>query len=165
MNFGIVGGSLVVITMSVIAVWATSQGFGAFYSHDLREGIFSLWMFMVTLVVVMLLISVMQSKRNQAERALLENDSQLRAVINGALDGIVTIDATGAVVEFNPAAERIFGFRKHEVMGKPLSEIIVPPAMREAHESKHREYVLTGKKNIFDRRLELTAMRSDGSEF
>lgn len=165
MNFGIVGGSLVVITMSIIAVWATSQGFGAFYSHDLREGIFSLWMFMVTLVVVMLLISVMQSKRNQAERALLENDSQLRAVINGALDGIVTIDAIGAVVEFNPAAERIFGYRKDEVMGKPLSEIIVPPAMREAHESKHREYVLTGKKNIFDRRLELTAMRSDGSEF
>lgn len=165
MNFGIVGGSLVVITMSAVAVWATSQGFGAFYSHDVREGIFSLWMFMVTLVVVMLLISVMQSKRNQAEKALLENESKLRAVVNGALDGIVTIDVAGAVVEFNPAAERIFGYRKDEVMGKPLSEIIVPPALRNAHETKHREFVLTGKKNIFDRRVELTAMRADGTEF
>ena len=165
MNFGIVGGSVVVITMSAVAVWATSQGFGAFYSHDVREGIFSLWMFMVTLVVVMLLISVMQSKRNQAEKALLDNDAKLRAIINGALDGIVTIDGTGAVIEFNPAAERIFGYAKAEVMGKPLSEIIVPPSLRKAHETKHRQYVLTGKKNIFDRRVELTAMRSDGSEF
>ncbi len=165
MNFGIVGGSVVVITMSAVAVWATSQGFGAFYSHDVREGIFSLWMFMVTLVVVMLLISVMQSKRNQAEKALLDNDAKLRAIINGALDGIVTIDATGAVIEFNPAAERIFGYAKDEVMGKPLSEIIVPPALRKAHETKHREFVLTGKKHIFDRRVELTAMRADGSEF
>ncbi len=120
---------------------------------------------MVTLVVVMLLISVMQSKRNEAEKALLDNDAKLRAIINGALDGIVTIDATGAVVEFNPAAERIFGYAKDEVMGKPLSEIIVPPALRNAHETKHREFVLTGKKHIFDRRLELTAMRADGSEF
>lgn len=165
MNFGIVGGSLVVITLSAIAVWVTSQGFGAFYSHDAREGIFSLWMFMVTLVVMMLLISVMQSKRNQAEKAMLSNDTKLRAVINGALDGIVTIDATGALLEFNPAAERIFGYTKDEVMGKKLSEIMIPPALRTAHETKHREFVLTGKKNIFDRRIELTAMRADGTEF
>ncbi len=165
MNFGIVGGSLVVITLSAIAVWATSQGFGAFYSTDVGEGIFSLWMFMVTLVVMMLLISVMQSKRNQAEMALLNNDTKLRSVINGALDGIVTIDATGALVEFNPAAERIFGYTKNDVIGKKLSEVMIPPALRKAHETKHREFVLTGKKHIFDRRVELTAMRADGTEF
>ena len=165
MNFGIVGGSLVVITLSAIVVWATSQGFGAFYSLDIREGIFSLWMFIVTLVVTMLLISVMQSKRNRAETALLNNDTKLCSVINGALDGIVTIDETGALVEFNPAAERIFGYTKNEVMGKKLSEIMIPPALRKAHETKHREFVLTGKKNIFDRRIELTAMRADGTEF
>lgn len=165
MNFGIVGGSLVVIILSATAVWITSQGFGAFYSPDVREGIFSLWMFMVTLVVVMLLISVLQSKRNQAEKALLDNDTKLRAVINGALDGIVTIDAAGAVVEFNPAAERIFGYTKKEVMGKLLSEVIIPPHLRKSHEVKHREFVLTGKKNIFDRRVELTAIRADGTEF
>jgi diguanylate cyclase (GGDEF)-like protein/PAS domain S-box-containing protein len=165
MNFGIVGGSIVVITLSAIAVWTTSQGLGAFYSVDVGEGIFSLWMFMVTLVVVMLLISVMQAKRNQAEVALLNNDIKLRSVIDGALDGIVTIDATGALVEFNPAAERIFGYKKEEVMGKQLSEVIVPPSLRNAHVTKHREFVLTGKKHIFDRRVELTAMRADGSEF
>ncbi len=165
MNFGIVGGSLVVIILSAIAVWATSQGFGEFYSVDADEGIFSLWMFIVILVVMMLLISVMQSKRNQAEAALLNNDIKLRSVINGALDGIVTIDETGALVEFNPAAERIFGYTKDEVMGKRLTEVMIPPSSRRAHETKHREFVLTGKKHIFDRRIELTAMRADGTEF
>ena len=165
MNFGIVGGSFVVIILSSIAVWFTAQGFGYFYSVDAREGISSLWMFMVTLVVVMLLISVMQSRRNQAEQSLQNNDTKLRSVINGALDGIVTIDATGALVEFNPAAERIFGYTKAEVMGKKLSEVMIPPSLRKAHETKHREFVLTGKKHIFDRRVELTAMRADGTEF
>ncbi len=165
MNFGIVGGSLVVIVLSVIGVLIASNGYGSFYSINASDGIFSLWMFMVTLVVIMLLISVLQSERSLAETALRHNEKQLRAVINGALDGIVTIDDTGALVEFNPAAERIFGYKKAEVIGKSLSEVMIPPNLRNAHEKKHREFVLTGKKNIFDRRLELTAMRSDGSEF
>lgn len=165
MNFGIVGGSLVVIVLSVIGVLVASNGYGSFYSISATDGIFSLWAFMVTLVVIMLLISVLQSERNLAETALRHNSKQLRAVIDGALDGIVTIDHTGALVEFNPAAERIFGYKKEDVIGKSLSEVIIPPNLRNAHEKKHREFVLTGKKNIFDKRLELTAMRSDGSEF
>ncbi|MES2501953.1 MAG: EAL domain-containing protein [Pseudomonadota bacterium] len=165
MNFGIVGGSLVVITLSVLGVLIASHGYGSFYSINASDGIFSLWMFMVTLVVIMLLISVLQSERKLAESALLQNEKQLRSVINGALDGIVTINEKGALVEFNPAAERIFGYKKEQVIGKTLSEVMIPPNSRLAHETKHREFVLTGRKHIFDRRLELTAMRSDGSEF
>ncbi len=165
MNFGIVGGSLVVIVLSIIGVFIASRGYGSFYSMNDSDGIFSLWMFIVTLVVIMLLISVLQSERRLAETALRKNDKQLRSVINGALDGIVTIDETGALVEFNPAAERIFGYTKEQVIGKSLAEVIIPPYLRNSHETKHREFVLTGKKHIFDKRLELTAMRSDGSEF
>ncbi|MES2578915.1 MAG: EAL domain-containing protein [Pseudomonadota bacterium] len=165
MNFGIVGGSFVVITLSGIAVWSTSQGYGAFYSAYIDQGLFTLWMFMITLVVMMLLISVLQSERNLAENALRNNDKQLRAVINGALDGIVTIDEKGALIEFNPAAERIFGYTKQQVIGKSLAEVMIPPALRQAHNKKHHQFVLTGKKNMFDRRIELSAMRADGTEF
>ncbi len=165
MNFGIVGGSLVVIILSIIGVLIAAHGYGSFYSINDTEGIFSLWMFMVTLVIIMLLISVLQSERTLAENALRRNDKQLRSVINGALDGIVTIDETGALVEFNPAAERIFGYKKEEVLGRSLADVMIPPNLRKPHETKHREFVLSGKKHIFDRRLELTAMRSDGSEF
>lgn len=165
MYFGIVGGSLVVIILSVIGVIIASNGYGSFYSVNGNEGIFSLWMLMVTLVIIMLLISVLQSERKLVEIALLQNEKQLRSVINGALDGIVTIDENGALVEFNPAAERIFGYKKEQVIGKSLAEVIIPPSSRDAHQSKHREFVLTGRKHIFDRRLELIAMRSDGTEF
>lgn len=165
MHSGIVGGSLVVITLSSIVVWVTANGYGSFYSSNTSEGIFSLWAFMVTLVVTMLLISMMQSERNLAEKALRNNEKKLRAVIDGALDAIVTIDETGALVEFNAAAERIFGFTKAQVIGKSLAEVIVPPSQRKAHIRKHRQFVLTGQKHMFNRRIELRAMRADGSEF
>ncbi|MBC7697449.1 MAG: EAL domain-containing protein [Bacteroidia bacterium] len=165
MNFGIVGGSLVVISLSSVAVWVTSHGYGEFYSTQASEGMFSLWVFIVTLVVMMLLISVMQSEKSIAEKALRINDRKLRSVIDGALDGIITIDNKGAIIEFNPAAERIFGYQKEQVIGKPLGEVIVPPAQRSAHAHKHQQFVLTGQKHIFDKRVELTAMRADGSEF
>lgn len=165
MSTGIVGGSIVVITLSSIVVWVTAQGYGAFYSENTEEGLLSLWIFMVTLVISMLLIPMLQSKRVVAEKALRNNEKKLRAVINGALDGIVTIDETGALIEFNPAAERIFGYKKEQVIGKSLAEVMVPSAQRNAHIQKHKEFVLTGKKHLFDKRVELTAMRSDGSEF
>ena len=165
MNFGIVGGSIIVIALSSIAVWGTSQGVGSFYSTNSSEGLFSLWMFIVTLVVMMLLISVLQSERDLTAKALRTNAKQLRAIINGALDGIVTIDEKGNLVEFNPAAERIFGYAKEDVIGKSLADIMVPPALRQAHTDKHHQFVLTGKKNMFDRRIELSAMHADGTEF
>lgn len=165
MTFGIVGGSVVVISSCVIAVWFTSQGYGTFYSEDVGEGVFSLWTFMVTLVVTMLLISTLQSERNSAARASRENDKKLRAVIDGALDAILTIDAAGLLIEFNPAAERMFGYKKEQVIGKPMSEVIIPPNQRNLHEIGHQQFALTGEKHIFNQRLELIAMRSDGSEF
>lgn len=86
MSSSIVGGSLVVIVLSSIVVWITARGYGSFYSENTEEGLLSLWMFMVTLVITMLLISMLQSKRVLAENALRNNEKKLRAVINGALD-------------------------------------------------------------------------------
>ncbi len=165
MAFGVVGGSIVVISLCTIAVWFTSQGYGTFYSVDVGEGLFSLWTFMVTLVMTMLLISTLQSGRNSAERFSRENEKKLRSVIDGALDAILTVDDTGSLVEFNPAAERMFGYQREQVLGRTLSEVIVPPRLRKAHEDGYRRFVLTHEKHLFNQRVELTAMRADGSEF
>ena len=164
-HFGVIGGSIVVILLSTVVVWITSNGFGVFYSIDAGEGIFSLWVYVISLVLTMLLISALQSERKLAENALRKNEQKFRAVIEGALDGIITIDAKGKIVEFNPAAEEIFGYKKAAVLGKTLGDIIIPPNYRKAHEEKHADYVSTGKKHIFDQRLEFTALRSDGTEF
>jgi len=165
MASGVVGGSIVVISLCTIAVWFTSQGYGTFYSVDVGEGLFSLWTFMVTLVMTMLLISTLQSGRNVAERISRENEKKLRSVIDGALDAILTIDNAGRLVEFNPAAERMFGYQRQQVLGRTLSEIIVPPRLRKSHEDGYKRFVLTNEKHLFNQRVELQAMRSDGTEF
>lgn len=165
MSFGIVGGSFFVIVLSSIAVWLTSQGAGNFYSHNMSEGVFSLWTFMVALVVTMLLISALQSERNLALKTIQKHDKKLRAVIDGAFDAILTIDTAGLLVEFNPAAERIFGYKKDEVIGKLMSELIIPARYRTAHHAGHQQYVMSGVKHIFNQRIEMVAMRADGSEF
>lgn len=165
MRFGIVGGSLAVISLSSIAVWFTAQGYGAFYSVDMGEGIFSLWAFMTALVITMLLIAALQAERNLAEKSLRDNEKKLRAVIDGALDAIVTINDAGELVEFNPAAERIFGYKKEQVLGRLMSEMIIPPQLRKFHDEGFKHFVLSGEKTMFNQRIEITGMRADGSEF
>ena len=165
MHFGILGASSVVIAVTTFTVWVTAQGYGPFYPHDMPQGVGALWIFVVTLVVTMLLISLTQTDLYLAALALRNNEEKLRAIIDGALDAIVSIDESGNLVEFNPAAERIFGYTKQQVVGRPLGEMIIPPVDRKKHNKAHQNFVISGKKHIFDRRLELNAMRSDGSEF
>jgi PAS domain S-box-containing protein len=88
-----------------------------------------------------------------------------RAYLDAALDSVILADASGRVVEFNPAAERTFGYSRDEALGRTLAQLIVPPPLRELHSSAFTRFVETREKRLFGQRLELTAMRADGSEF
>ncbi len=103
--------------------------------------------------------------RKQAEAALRRSEARKAAILESALDSIVTIDCEGRVVDFNPAAERTFGYKFGEVAGRPIAELIIPPDLRQAHRNGLARYRLTGKHVVLNRRIELRAMRSDGSEF
>jgi PAS domain S-box-containing protein len=89
----------------------------------------------------------------------------LRAYLDAALDCVIMADASGCVVEFNPAAERTFGYTRDEALGRTLTDLIVPPSLRELHSNAFARFVERREKRLFGRRLELTGMRSDGSEF
>src|SRR5439155_839318 len=65
--------------------------------------------------------------------ALRESEARKAAVLNVALDAIVTIDAQGRVLEFNPAAEEMFGYSGTEAAGQPIAELIIPPELRDRH--------------------------------
>lgn len=97
--------------------------------------------------------------------ALRENEALKTAILNSSLDAIIAVDAQDLVIEFNPAAEQIFGYRKEEVLGRRLDELIIPPSLREAHARGMARYRATGEARILGRRIEITAMRADGSEF
>ena len=87
------------------------------------------------------------------------------AVIKTALDCIITIDEHGRVIEFNPAAEKMFDRRREDVLGKIMGELIVPPAFREAHARGMRHYLETGHGPVLGKRIEILGMRRDGTEF
>lgn len=103
--------------------------------------------------------------RMDTERRAAEIERTKSAMIDAALDCIVAIDETGAILEFNSAAETTFGRRRADVLGKPIGEMLVPPAHRAAHAAGFARYLKTGKARLLGKRIEIEAMRADGSEF
>ena len=103
--------------------------------------------------------------RLRAEIALKESEARNRAIMASALDAILTIDHEGRIVNFNPAAESIFGQRREDVIGREMAEVIVPPRLRDAHRAGLARYLATGEARILDRRIELVGWRPDGTEF
>jgi PAS domain S-box-containing protein len=87
------------------------------------------------------------------------------AVLESALEAIITMDADGEIVEFNPAAERIFGYFRSEAIGRPMADLIIPERLRSAHHAGLARHLATGETKILGRRLEMPAVRGDGTEF
>jgi PAS domain S-box-containing protein len=87
------------------------------------------------------------------------------AYLEAAIDCVIVADASGRIVEFNPAAERTFGYSREEALGRTIAELIVPPSLRERHIAAFARFVETREGSMLGRRMELTGMRADGSEF
>jgi PAS domain S-box-containing protein len=96
---------------------------------------------------------------------LAESEARHRAVLQAALDAVVTIDARGLISYVNPAFEQTFGYQAADVAGRELAEVIVPSALRAAHRDGLARYLTTGQSGLLDQRIEMVAMRADGTEF
>jgi PAS domain S-box-containing protein len=104
-------------------------------------------------------------ERRRAEQRMAESEALYSAIVNAALDCVVTIDSRGRIVEFNPAATRVFGFSRGEALGQELATLIVPERLRDRHRAALVRNVETGETRILGQRLEMPALRADGSEF
>jgi len=103
--------------------------------------------------------------RRQAEDEVRANESRLRAMLESALDAVVTIDHSGRVLGWNHAAETTFGYRADEAVGHDMADLIVPPALRPAHRKGLARFLETEQPVVLDRRLELTGLHRNGAEF
>ncbi|MBI3929852.1 MAG: response regulator [Armatimonadetes bacterium] len=103
--------------------------------------------------------------RQKAEQTLRDALAQKEAILRSALDCVITMDADGRIIEFNPAAERTFGYRADQALGEPLVELLIPPAYRRAHEQGVLRFLDSGEAGLSGRRVKLRAMRADGSDF
>lgn len=106
-----------------------------------------------------------QAELSQSATALRESIERTEQIIDSALDAVVTMDMGGLIISWNPQAEVIFGWSASEVIGQKMSQVIIPPAYREAHERGHRRLIETGEARVLNRRIEISALRHDGAEF
>ncbi len=104
-------------------------------------------------------------ERQRALELLAASETRKAAILRGAVDSIITIDSTGRVLEFNPAAEAMFGYSSEDAVGRELAELIVPPEWRDQYRAGLARYVATGEGSYIGRRVEQTGMRADGSTF
>lgn len=104
---------------------------------------------------------------SDAEKTLfaIERDNALRnAVIDAALDCIIMMDQDGQIVEFNPAAEGVFGYTRDEAVGAMLADLIIPENLRDAHHSGLSHYLKTGEHAVLNKRIEVPATNKSGDE-
>jgi PAS domain S-box-containing protein len=113
---------------------------------------------------VMLVFHDVTEKRAQ-ERDLRASEARARAIIDTAMDAVLLMDCDGKITGWNLAAERIFGWKQEEVLGTDLANCIIPERLREAHRRGHAHLKATGQGPVLGRRLELPALRRDGTEF
>lgn len=100
-----------------------------------------------------------------AYRAIEANNAQTRQIIDIALDAVITIDGHGVITGWNAQAEQIFGWTAAEALGQSLTNTIIPPAYREAHDRGIRLYRETGQGPVLNRRIEVSALHRSGREF
>lgn len=105
------------------------------------------------------------TERKLAKDKLRESEERKAAIFESALDALITIDQDGKLVEWNPAAARIFGYQAEQAIGREMAELVIPPRMRDAHRSGMEQLRITGKGSVLRKLIELRAMRADGTEF
>src|SRR5581483_8763439 len=85
------------------------------------------------------------AEQRRAEHELRTSEARKSAILESALDCVITMDHDGKVVEFNPAAERTFGYARCEIVGRELAEFIIPSSLRERYRQGMARYLATGE--------------------
>lgn len=105
------------------------------------------------------------AERKQAEGALRRSEELTREIITHALDAIVIADAEGVILDWNPRAESIFGWKHGEAVGKTLYETVIPSRYHDGHRRGMEHFLATGEGPIVNDRIEMHARSKQGDEF
>lgn len=120
---------------------------------------------------VTVFVELFHARRQLREQAahLVEQEGQAQArtatLLNASLDAVIGMDHAGCITEFNGAAQAMFGHSRPEVLGASLAALLLPARHRDAHRRGLAHYFATGESRVLDRRVEVTALRADGTEF
>ncbi|WP_457420543.1 PAS domain S-box protein [Roseateles sp. P5_E7] len=148
--------------------WTELAGMGRRYMRehlvpvDLRDG--------VPQATVVMSLDLTELKRRDAELsakvAELETTEALKSsIFDNAMAALVSTDETGHIVEFNPAAMAMFGIAREQALGRSVADVMIPPRLRDAHNAGMARVTAGGEQRLMGRRIEMAALRADGSEF
>ena len=101
----------------------------------------------------------------QYQNLLEQSEERNRLIMNASLNAIITINKKGEIIFWNAQAETIFGWKKEEVVGKLLSETIIPNQHKKGHSEGMKHYILTGEGPVLNKQIELPALNKEGKEF
>jgi sigma-B regulation protein RsbU (phosphoserine phosphatase) len=120
--------------------------------------------YMSVTLVTGLAVAAALDERRRAEQAMKESEARVRAIVETAVDGIITIDARGIIDTCNPAVEKIFGYSKEELIGGNVS-LLMPSPEREQHDGYLARYAQTRQRKIIGAGREVRGRRKDGTVF
>jgi sigma-B regulation protein RsbU (phosphoserine phosphatase) len=110
-------------------------------------------------------VTVDVTQQHLLEEALRSSEARKSAVVAAALDAIVSVDESGRIVEFNPAAEDMFGYGRDDVLDRLMPELLIPPVLRPGRQQGVESQLSEAETSILGRRIEVRGMRRDGQDF
>ena len=164
-RFGLMGMAATVLVMFMTALKGTVAGYGPFGGFPLNEGLLLMQSFVGVVSVTGLTLAAVLHEQRQSQDRTYSSEQRYRYIVEAALDAVISIDEHGRIIEWNRQAEITFGWPRQEVMGRPLVETIIPPALREAHVKGFQRYLETGEGPFLNKRIETNALHRDGHEF
>ena len=157
-RFGIAGAAFANLLTATIAIWGTGKGFGPYAFGQGEERLMLLQIFLSVVSSSGLLLGATVSDRDAAR-------VRRAGMLEAALDCIISMDQIGRIIEFNPAAERAFGYTRAQAMGQDFANLIIPEHLREFHRRAIMRHHRLGDPGLLGRRFETVAVRADGQEF
>jgi PAS domain S-box-containing protein len=158
-----------VILVPLILGWLRLEGEKAgLYSTNV--GVALMVILTIGLLSLLVLLTARALHRVDTERsvinqALRTSEERARLVIDSAYDAFIAMDANGVIIDWNLQAEKTFGFAGSQAIGRKLSDTIIPEPYRFRHQASLEHFLKTGEGPLLWRRVQITALRADGSEF
>lgn len=157
-RFGVAGAAIANVMTSALAIWGTVHGVGPYAIGRGDDQLMLLQIFLGVVGGSGLILGATVSDRDASRK-------RKAAMLEAALDCVISIDHLGRIVEFNPAAERTFGWARAAVVGKDMARLLIPERLRAAHRAGLQRAAMLDSAEALERRLESTAVRADGTEF
>jgi PAS domain S-box-containing protein len=148
-------------------LFLTGQRMGL-YDSTLRLVLSSMSTVIIFAVLILWNVTLLQRDdllRQQIQAQLNRSEERQATILDTSLDAIITMDHRGQVLEFNPAAQKMFGYTEAEALGREMSQLIIPPSLREQHRKGLANYLATGEGPVLGKRIKIYGMRADGTEF